>query len=150
VARYGEDVLYRYFRATTAAAQSVRRDTPVFHNSGHISVARARRSVQHPPRARVAADRRLGLRPFPTLRALRHHQKWIPGHDGQVPQHVGEFGGFKRPAALRHECGAMLASGAKCSVGDQLHPNGEMNLDTYRLIARPTPRWSARSRGATT
>jgi hypothetical protein len=28
----------------------------------------------------------------------------------------------------------MLAYGAKCSVGDQLHPNGEMNLDTYRLI----------------
>ena len=28
----------------------------------------------------------------------------------------------------------MLAYGAKCSIGDQLHPDGEMNLDTYKLI----------------
>ena len=28
----------------------------------------------------------------------------------------------------------MLASGAKCSVGDQLHPNGKMDETTYRLI----------------
>jgi hypothetical protein len=34
----------------------------------------------------------------------------------------GEFGGFKRPNALRYECAAMLAFGSKCSIGDQLHP----------------------------
>ncbi len=46
----------------------------------------------------------------------------------------GEFGGFKRPAALQYECAAMLSFGAKCSVGDQLHPSGAMNPDTYSLI----------------
>jgi hypothetical protein len=56
------------------------------------------------------------------------------GMTGKFHNTWGEFGGFKRPAALQYECGAMLAYGAKVSVGDQLHPNGEMNLDTYRLI----------------
>jgi hypothetical protein len=46
----------------------------------------------------------------------------------------GEFGGYKRPNALLYECDAMLAWGSKCSIGDQLHPNGELNRDTYALI----------------
>src|SRR5690606_25345949 len=56
------------------------------------------------------------------------------GMTGKFHTTWGEFGGFKRPAALHYECAAMNAYGAKCSIGDQLHPNGEMNLDTYRLI----------------
>jgi beta-galactosidase GanA len=34
----------------------------------------------------------------------------------------------------RYECAAMLAFGSKCSVGDQLHPDGVMSRDTYELI----------------
>jgi hypothetical protein len=52
---------------------------------------------------------------------------------GKFHQTWGEFGGFKRPEALRYECAAMLAFGARCSIGDQLHPSGEMNPDTYEL-----------------
>ncbi len=29
----------------------------------------------------------------------------------------------------------MLAMGAKCSVGDQLHPSGELDESTYDIIA---------------
>jgi hypothetical protein len=46
----------------------------------------------------------------------------------------GEFGGYKHPNALRYECAAMLAYGAKCSVGDQLHPSGELDPSTYEII----------------
>jgi hypothetical protein len=56
------------------------------------------------------------------------------GMTGKFHGTWGEFGGFKRPNALRYECAAMLAFGSKCSVGDQLHPDGEMNRDTYELI----------------
>ena len=48
----------------------------------------------------------------------------------------GEFGGFKRPNALIYECAAMLAFGTKCSIGDQLHPDGALNEDTYDLIGQ--------------
>ncbi len=46
----------------------------------------------------------------------------------------GEFGGFKHPNALRYECAAMVAFGAKCSVGDQLHPDGRLDESTYSTI----------------
>ena len=46
----------------------------------------------------------------------------------------GEFGGFKNPDAIKYEAAAMVAWGARCSFGDQLHPNGVMDLETYRSI----------------
>lgn len=136
VARYGEDVLYRYFKATTAAAQSVKKDNPVFHNSGHISVG-ARKALGYNTHLELESlpTGGWGYDHFPLSARYAITQKWdFMGMTGKFHNTWGEFGGFKRPAALRHECGAMLAYGAKCSVGDQLHPNGEMNLDTYRLI----------------
>jgi hypothetical protein len=44
----------------------------------------------------------------------------------------------------------MLAFGSKCSVGDQLHPDGEMNRDTYELIGAAYSEVEEKSRGAAT
>ena len=66
---------------------------------------------------------------------------------GKFHQTWGEFGGFKRPEALRYEYAAMLAYGARCSVGNQLHPSGEMNPDTYQLIGAAYADVEARGRG---
>ncbi|HEX2513173.1 MAG TPA: alpha-L-fucosidase [Chloroflexota bacterium] len=52
----------------------------------------------------------------------RFHKSWA------------DFGGLKNEAALQYECFAMLASGAKCSVGDQLHPRGRLEDPAYRRI----------------
>jgi len=46
----------------------------------------------------------------------------------------GEFGGFKHPDAIRYEAAAMIANGVACNFGDQLHPSGEMDPETYRNI----------------
>ncbi|MBT3292295.1 MAG: alpha-amylase, partial [Victivallales bacterium] len=46
----------------------------------------------------------------------------------------GEFGGFKDPEAIRYEAASMIAFGASCNVGDQLHPCGQMDLGTYANI----------------
>jgi len=56
------------------------------------------------------------------------------GMTGKFHTSWGEFGGFKHPNALRYECAAMLAYGSKCCVGDQLHPDGKMDISTYKLI----------------
>ena len=135
VAAYGQQVLERYYEATTAAVHSVRADTPVFHNGGHVPVGgRLNRFNSH-----------LELESLPTGGwgydhfALSARYAITTGRDflgmtGKFHTTWGEFGGFKRAAALKYECGAMLAYGAKCSIGDQLHPDGAMNADTYRLI----------------
>lgn len=56
-------------------------------------------------------------------------------HTGKFHTSWGEFGGFKHPQALEYETAQMVALGVKCLVGDQLHPNGAINPDTYASIA---------------
>jgi hypothetical protein len=56
-------------------------------------------------------------------------------HTGKFHTSWGEFGGFKHPHALDYEAAQMVALGAKCLVGDQLHPSGAINPDTYASIA---------------
>jgi hypothetical protein len=46
----------------------------------------------------------------------------------------GEFGGFKHPDAIKFEAASMIAYGARCSFGDQLHPNGVMDMATYQNL----------------
>jgi len=46
----------------------------------------------------------------------------------------GEFGGFKHPDAIRYEAAAMIAYGARVNFGDQLHPNGVMDMGTYENL----------------
>lgn len=53
---------------------------------------------------------------------------------GKFHKAWGEFGGFKHPDAIKYEAAAMIANGAGCNFGDQLHPSGEMDMGTYRNI----------------
>ncbi|BCH61425.1 hypothetical protein RvVAR0630_40490 [Agrobacterium vitis] len=118
----------------------LRREFPqarIFYNSGHINKYGKDRFAPYthleleslptggwgynhfPSSARYAA--RLGLD--------------FVSHTGKFHTSWGEFGGFKHPDALEYECAMMVALGSKCLVGDQLHPNGRINADTYRSIA---------------
>lgn len=70
------------------------------------------------------------------MRARYFHNlgKDFLGMTGKFHRGWGEFGGYKTPEALTYECAAILANGAGVSVGDQMHPDGEMDEETYRLI----------------
>ena len=58
------------------------------------------------------------------------------GMTGKFHKAWGEFGGFKHPNALIYETSLSLANGAKCSIGDQLHPLGKFDMATYRMIGK--------------
>ncbi|MFZ2657473.1 MAG: alpha-amylase family protein [Victivallales bacterium] len=76
-----------------------------------------------------------GYDKFPLrARNLRRHGKPYLAMSGKFHTMWGEFGGFKHPDAIRYEAAAMVAYGASCSFGDQMHPCGRMDLDTYRNI----------------
>jgi hypothetical protein len=53
---------------------------------------------------------------------------------GRFHKSWADFGGFKNRPALEYECFTMLSLGAKCSVGDQLHPRGRLDITVYNLI----------------
>ncbi|MEN6479157.1 MAG: alpha-amylase family protein [Anaerolineales bacterium] len=63
----------------------------------------------------------------------RDHRPMI-AMSGKFHTSWGEFGGFKHPDAIRYEAAAMIAHGCIPCFGDQLHPAGEMDLETYRSI----------------
>ncbi len=125
-----------YYKRTSAAAKTLRPDMPVFHNSGHI--VRGDYSV-------LCYQDHLELESLPTggwgydhfpesAKYASNLGKDFLGMTGKFHTTWGEFGGFKHPNALRYECAAMIAYGARCSVGDQLHPGGKLDPSTYEII----------------
>ncbi|ANE49112.1 beta-galactosidase [Paenibacillus swuensis] len=108
----------------------------VFHNGGHIR--RGRRDL-------ADMNTHLELESLPTggwgydhfpLSARYAQQLGLDllGMTGKFHTTWGEFGGYKHPNALRYETALCLANGSRCSIGDQLHPNGYMDPATYELI----------------
>jgi len=58
----------------------------------------------------------------------------VTAMSGKFHKAWGEFGGFKHPNALKYEASSMISWGANCNFGDQLHPGGLMDMDTYKNI----------------
>lgn len=56
------------------------------------------------------------------------------GMTGKFHLSWGEFGGFKSGEALKFEVATMALYGAGASVGDHMHPDGEMEMQTYENI----------------
>ncbi|MBC2594584.1 beta-galactosidase trimerization domain-containing protein [Ruficoccus amylovorans] len=130
------DALFKYYQRTTEAVRNLNPDMPIFHNSGHLVPGF---------REILPWFSHLELESLPTggwgydhfpLSAKYAHTLGLDylGMTGKFHTTWGEFGGYKSPNALRYECCAMLAYGAKCSVGDQLHPVGQLDGSTYEII----------------
>ena len=76
-----------------------------------------------------------GYNEFP-LRAkyFSNMGKPVTGMSGKFHTAWGEFGGFKYPNALKYEAASMIAFGANVNFGDQLHPSGIIDTETYKNI----------------
>jgi len=130
------DALMKYYQRVTDTVRSIDPNMPIFHNSGHVTPGY---------RDILKFFSHLELESLPTggwgydhfpMSAKYAHKLNLDylGMTGKFHSTWGEFGGYKHPNALRYECCAMLAFGAKCSVGDQLHPIGTLDESTYDII----------------
>jgi hypothetical protein len=137
-AAYAEQVLLKYYQATTGAARHQDSSMPVFHNSGHVSIGSSEilKYFSHLELESLPTGG-WGYDHYPMSAAyVRKLGLDFLGMTGKFHTTWGEFGGFKHPNALRYECAAMLAQGSKCSIGDQLHPCGELDASTYDIIGQ--------------
>jgi hypothetical protein len=74
---------------------------------------------------------------FPrAVRFARHFDKPYMGMTARFHKSWADFGGLKPYAALEYETSQMMAHGAKCSIGDQLHPRGTLDAAAYDLIGK--------------
>ncbi|HWQ53879.1 MAG TPA: alpha-L-fucosidase, partial [Bryobacteraceae bacterium] len=134
--RFGLETINGWKHEMTAFVRGINRDCTIFYNAGHIG-----------PRHRAVAPAYThfeleslpsggwGYMDFPLkVRYTRTLGIQSLGMTGKFHTSWGDFHSFKNPAALQFECFQMLALGAKCSVGDQLHPTGKIDPYTYQLI----------------
>ncbi len=135
---FADKVYAQYCKRTGEAVRKYNSETTIFHNAGNIT--RGRRDHAH-------FNTHLELESLPTggwgydhfpmsASYARTLEMDFLGMTGKFHTSWGEFGGYKHPNALRYETALSLALGAKSSIGDQLHPSGEMNTATYELIGK--------------
>lgn len=70
----------------------------------------------------------------PRASVMSRYKKEYLGMTGKFHTEWGEFGGYKNPNALKYEALLMAMYGAKCSIGDQMLPSGQLDRETYKCI----------------
>ncbi|MBP1993527.1 alpha-amylase family protein [Paenibacillus eucommiae] len=133
----GERTYAHYTEQVRQTIHSIKPNMGIVHNSGLL---KGRRDL-------IDMSSHLELESLPTggwgydhfpLSARYVQQLGIEfvGMTGKFHTTWGEFGGYKHPNALKYETALNLANGARCSIGDQLHPDGLMDQVTYQLIGQ--------------
>lgn len=127
----------RFRRELSAALRAEFPGVRIFYNCGHIHKQGPRRfdaythlEIESLPTGGWGYDHFPSSARYAAFLGLD-----FMSHTGKFHTSWGEFGGFKHPQALEYETAQMVSLGAKCLVGDQLHPNGAINRDTYASIA---------------
>ena len=130
-------VIDRFFERITKTVRHFDATMPLFFNSGHMWRGVRQHYLDHYTHLELeslpTAD--WGYEHFP-LSARYAEGIGLPflGMTGKFHTLWGEVGGYKKPEALIYECGAMLAQGACCSIGDHLHPTGAIDQSTMKTI----------------
>lgn len=133
-------IIYKKFTSRiNAAVAEYNPEMPVFYNCGNVP--RNDRSVAYSNKGHLELESLptggWGYDHFPMSAAYaRILGKEFLGMTGKFHKAWGEFGGYKHPNALIYETSLSLANGAKCSIGDQLHPLGKFDKATYEMIGK--------------
>ncbi|WP_162921760.1 alpha-amylase family protein [Listeria costaricensis] len=111
-------------------------DCPIFYNDGNMTPdLRASLDAYSHLEIESLPSSNWGYHHFPVAaRYARTLGKEYLGMTGKFHKGWADFGGYKNRAALEYECFLALALGAKCSIGDQLYPDGVLQKETYARI----------------
>ena len=133
---FAELTLNRFRSEISALIRESAPDTTIFYNDPGVDLVMKRSgdTYSHLELESLPGGD-WGYDHFPIMaRYAGHFGKEMIGMTGKFHTSWGDFHSLKNKAALEFECFHMLAMGAGCSVGDQLHPWGRLSEATYDLI----------------
>src|ERR1051326_8345058 len=133
---FAQRVEEEYKRTFTRRIRELNANCTIFYNAGHVGpeVRPVTNTYSHFELESLPSGG-WGYMHFPmTVKYARALGKELLGMTGKFHKSWGDFNSLKTPEALEYECFMMLSEGAKCSIGDQLHPRGMLDPATYDLI----------------
>lgn len=136
--KYSQHMLEEFKTEITALIKGRAPKVGIFYNSSHVGPASkaSYKDYSHLELESLPSGG-WGYDHFPAVsRYARTLGKDMIGMTGKFHTYWGDFHSLKNRAALELECFNMLAMGAGCSIGDQLHPSGRLSGATYELIGQ--------------
>lgn len=133
--RHGEMVCHRFMERMTKLIRKVSSGINIFFNSRlRLGMADEMKYYTH-FEIECLPTGGWGYNYFPLhVRYFQTFGKLIVGHTARFHKSWGDFGGLKPLASLEYDCFNALANGARCGIGDQLHPRGQLNKTVYKRI----------------
>ena len=135
-AQFGLESLNQFKREFSQFVWSINPEVSVFFNAGHVGTRhRAVTDAYSHWELETLPSGGWGYQHFPvTMRYARNLGLDVLGQTGKFHTSWGDFHSFKNEAALQFECFRMIALGAKCMIGDQLPPRGQLEPYVYERI----------------
>ena len=133
----GYQVILEFTSDLSKMIRSIKPDCLIYYNSGHVTPfhREAGQAYTHFELESLSSTEKWGYPFFQNeARYARTLGKEIVGMTGKFQSSWGDFHSFKNKAALEFDCFLPLALNAKCSIGDQLYPNGRLDPVTYDLV----------------
>lgn len=136
---YGLEVINIFKRDMSAFVRSISPDCGIFYNGGHIGPRHraVKEAYSYFETESLPSTTYWGYLHYPL--AVRYGRTLGVEHlsmTGKFHSSWGDFHSYKNVAALEYEVYRMLALGSKCSIGDQLHPDGVLDKATYDLVGK--------------
>jgi hypothetical protein len=133
--KHSQIIIDKFMSRLTGLIRSRKQDATVFYNSRvRQGMGIESQWVSHTEvEALPTGGWGYGFFPF-WVRYARNLGLPTMGMTGRFHRSWADFGGLKSPAALKYECGSMLANASACSIGDQMHPRGALDHAVYQTI----------------
>ncbi len=136
-AKHAHQVALAYMKRFHGQVRAASKDASVYFNSRPLNNLAEEVPFLEQVEIEALATGGWGYMYFPkNVRFARTFGKPYIGMTARFHKSWGDFGGLKPYAALEYETAQMLAHGARCSIGDQLHPRGRTDNGTYELIGK--------------
>ena len=134
--QWAQIVYKQYLEKTTEAVWGANPDAIVYHNGTDLKGRYDLYSYWSHYEIESLPTGGWGYNHFPVNARYytRLRDTTVVSMTGKFHKSWGEFGGFKNPIALRYEMAQIMSLGCLACVGDQLHPAGEMDMETYRIV----------------